>query len=69
MESNYKVYKPNCAANATDKYLVEIRQKGWLIDYKRFDNEGDAIFFGQTYCGNAIAPKVIPLYERMIWMN
>ncbi len=34
-----KIYPPECGANASHRWLAEVRENGWLMSYGRFDTE------------------------------
>lgn len=67
----YEVYPPNCLANPhPDKWLCEIRDGGWIADWKLHDSEQAAQAWGAGHDGTT-APKANKAIADMAvrWAN
>lgn len=64
---NYHVYPPNCVANPSDKFLCEVRDGGWIADWRLFDDEVLANEWGKTHDGTMskkAAGEIVAMVQR-----
>jgi hypothetical protein len=61
-----QVYRPECAANPGSRWMGEVRNNGWLIDYTYKDTEEEINTWLKSYTGTEMAPKLFPVYADMI---
>jgi len=56
-----RIYQPNCGANCSDRWLAEVREDGWLVNYSRHDTAPGAMAWLDKQNGD-MSPGVAGLY-------
>jgi hypothetical protein len=67
----YTVYPPGCFANTRpDKWKCEVRDGGWIADYKLFETQAQAEKWGKEHTGGT-TPEALFLIAEMVkrWAN
>lgn len=66
----YQTYPPNCCANPGSRWLCEVRNNGWIADWRHFDTEVEAQTWGSQHKGEISRAATNAVVEMAVrWAN